>query len=390
MVGRAFTVQTAKGDWCKPVEAIDHASRRHPGGHRRQRHRGVRRAGGLGRSGEWWAWSSTAPSATWTASTPWSSRPSRHIAPNAGEGLRRLWARIIWASSRCAPGTGSSATTGGGGRSTGKGSGDRQPRGGRCRGGRERILRRWRGERAVHGAGAGEVGAGPLINLHNHTTYSDGDFTIEQVKSRRPKAAACRMWPSPITSRPPRCTTCCRRSSISISTRYAKRHNGIPACAFWPGWRSIPTGHGATSSGCRSTSSTAWTSCCSGTSTMMARRSSRWSPLLSQLRLRYSPHGHRAHLLRPGPRRGGVEVPRLRHVRRDEQRVAVPPPACRSTSWRPKYFTRRSASVSASPSALGFPFARGRRPSRAPCRFAQSIDLMDDLLFARGEIERRV
>ena len=26
MVGRAFTVQTAKGDWCKPVEAIDRAS----------------------------------------------------------------------------------------------------------------------------------------------------------------------------------------------------------------------------------------------------------------------------------------------------------------------------------------------------------------------------
>lgn len=26
MVGRALTVQTAKGDWCKPVEAIDHAS----------------------------------------------------------------------------------------------------------------------------------------------------------------------------------------------------------------------------------------------------------------------------------------------------------------------------------------------------------------------------
>lgn len=26
MIGRALTVQTAKGDWCKPVEAIDHAS----------------------------------------------------------------------------------------------------------------------------------------------------------------------------------------------------------------------------------------------------------------------------------------------------------------------------------------------------------------------------
>ena len=25
------------------------------------------------------------------------------------------------------------------------------------------------------------MGAGPVINLHNHTTYSDGDFTIEQV-----------------------------------------------------------------------------------------------------------------------------------------------------------------------------------------------------------------
>ena len=25
------------------------------------------------------------------------------------------------------------------------------------------------------------MGTGPLINLHNHTTYSDGDFTVEQV-----------------------------------------------------------------------------------------------------------------------------------------------------------------------------------------------------------------
>ena len=90
MVGRALTVQTANGDWAKPVEAIDQAQRgrRYRHRRRRRRRRGLGGAGLLERAGRRasTASSSTARRGTSTRSWRWTSlllearRPSRRRA----------------------------------------------------------------------------------------------------------------------------------------------------------------------------------------------------------------------------------------------------------------------------------------------------------------------
>jgi 3-hexulose-6-phosphate synthase/6-phospho-3-hexuloisomerase len=90
MVGRALTVRTYPGDWAKPVEAIDLAQ---PGdvlvidaGSRAPRR--VGRAGHrvAACSASWRAWSSTAPSATWTRSAPLAFPAFARVqCPNAWE-----------------------------------------------------------------------------------------------------------------------------------------------------------------------------------------------------------------------------------------------------------------------------------------------------------------